>query len=188
MRLSLRLILFLVAGTTLVTFVVARNQVRSEKRGLRADLERRASILGESLQEIVEPALDSGSHQQLRRVVDQFGNRERLEGVAVYGDGGQVLAESSTLPSQLAPPPPPIDRIQSDNKPISEFLNINGKAVEAYYLPLHNGSKLSGVLAIFHDASYVEGQSERIWRDTIWHVIVEVLLVVFITTLIIRWS
>ncbi len=188
MRLSLRLILFLVAGTTLVTFVVARNQVRSEKRGLRADLERRASILGESLQEIVEPALDSGSHQQLRRVVDQFGNRERLEGVAVYGDGGQVLAESSTLPSQLAPPPPPIDRIRSDNKPISEFLNANGKPVEAYYLPLHNGSKLSGVLAIFHDASYIEGQSEQIWRDTIWHVIVEVLLVVFITTLIIRWS
>ncbi len=163
-----------------------RNQVRSEKRGLRADLERRASILGESLQEIVEPALESGSHQQLRRVVDQFGNRERLEGVAVYGDGGQVLAESSTLPSQLSPPP--IDRIQSDNKPISEFLNVNGKAVEAYYLPLHDGSKLTGVLAIFHDASYIESQSERIWRDTIWHVIVEVLLVVFITTLIIRWS
>ena len=49
MRLSLRLILFLVVGITLVTFLVARNQVRGEKRGLRADLERRAGILAESL-------------------------------------------------------------------------------------------------------------------------------------------
>ena len=66
MRLSFRLILFLVVGITLVTFLVARNQVRSEKRGLRADLERRASILAESLQEIIEPALEKGSPDQRR--------------------------------------------------------------------------------------------------------------------------
>lgn len=65
MRLSLRLILFLVAGITLVTFLVARNEVRSEKRGLRTELERRAGILAESLQEIVEPALERGSRDQL---------------------------------------------------------------------------------------------------------------------------
>ena len=72
MRLSLRLILFLVVGITLVTFVVSRNEVRAEKRGLRADLERRAEILAESLQEIVEPALERGSREQLRRIVERF--------------------------------------------------------------------------------------------------------------------
>ena len=101
MRLSLRLILFLVAGITLVTLLVARNEVRSEKRGLRTELETQMYV---------------------------------------------------------------------------------------YFLPLHSHFTMAGVLAIFHDASYIEAQSVRIWRETLWHVIAQVLLIVLITVLIIRWT
>ena len=69
MKLSIRLILFLVAGITIVTFVVSKYEVRWEKRGMRADLVRRAQILAESLQEIVEPVLEKDSREQLRRIV-----------------------------------------------------------------------------------------------------------------------
>src|SRR6202008_3872501 len=79
-RLSLRLIVFLVLGISLVTFVVARNQVRSEKRGLGADRGGRAEIFAESLQELVDPALDSGSRDQLRHIVERFWEREALAG------------------------------------------------------------------------------------------------------------
>src|SRR5215470_5567361 len=96
-KLSLRLILSLVVGITLVTFIVARNQVRSEKRGLRIDLERRAEILAESLDEIIEPAVESGSRAQVRHIVEKFGNRDRLAGLVVYDAQGNVLAESSHL-------------------------------------------------------------------------------------------
>lgn len=188
MRLSLRLILLLVLGVTLVTFLVARNEVRSEKRGLRADLERRAEILAESLQEIVEPALDRGSHEQLRRVVERFGNRERLAGVVVYDARGEVLAESSNLIDRLAPPPVPLARIKSGEGGFSQFLQLGGRPMNVYYLPLYNRSTISGVLAIFHDASYIEAQSARIWRETLWHVIAQVLLIVLITVMIIRWT
>jgi trehalose-6-phosphate synthase len=189
-RLSLRLILFLVVGITLVTFLVARNQVRSEKRGLRADLERRASILAESLQEIIEPALERGSPDQLRRIVDRFGNRERLAGVAVYDAQGSLLAQSSSLTTRFSPPAPPLEKIASSDDGISEFIDLGGKsmAMHAYYLPLHNRSTMIGVLAIFHDAAYIEAQSVTIWRDTLWHVIAQVLLIVLITVLIIRWT
>jgi trehalose-6-phosphate synthase len=187
-RLSLRLILLLVVGVTLVTFLVARNEVRSEKRGLRADLERRAEILAESLQEIVEPALDKGSHEQLRRVVERFGNRERLAGVVVYDAGGEVLAESANLVDRLDPPPAPLSRIKNEESGFSQFLELGGRPMNVYYLPLHNRSSMVGVLAIFHDASYIEAQSSRIWRETLWHVIAQVLLIVLITVLIIRWT
>ena len=63
MKLSLRLIAALVVSISLVTFFVARNQVRAEKKGLRADLARRGEILTESLQETVEPVLQRGSRQ-----------------------------------------------------------------------------------------------------------------------------
>jgi alpha,alpha-trehalose-phosphate synthase [UDP-forming] len=187
-RLSLRLILLLVLGVTLVTFVVARNEVRAEKRGLRADLERRAEILAESLQEIVEPALERGSHEQLRRVVERFGNRERLAGVVVYDARGEVLAESSNLVERSNPPPLPLARIRTGEGGFSQFLELGGRPMNVYYLPLHDRSSLDGVLAIFHDASYIEAQSTRIWRETLWHVIAQVLLIVLITVLIIRWT
>jgi len=187
-RLSLRLILFLVVGITCVTFLVARNQVRSEKRGLRADLERRAEILAESLQEIVEPALERGSRDQLRRVVERFSNREQLAGVVVYNSHGDVLAESSDLSARFDSLPAALAQVKGQDEPVSEFIQLGGKPIHAYYLPLHDRGSIAGILAIFHDASYIEAQSARIWRETIWHVVAEVLLIVLVTVLIIRWT
>jgi alpha,alpha-trehalose-phosphate synthase [UDP-forming] len=188
-RLSLRLILSLVVGISLVTFLISRNEVRAEKRGLRADLVRRAEILSQSLQEIVEPALERRSHDELRRIVERFSNRERLAGVVVYDGDGTILAESSSLASRFTPPDVPFEQLKTTGDTgVSEFLTLGGVPMHAYYSPLRDGSSISGVLAIFHDADYIEAQSERIWRETIWHVIAQVLLIVFVTALIIRWT
>ena len=188
MKLSLRLIAFLIAGITLVTFVVARNEVRSEKRGLRADLERRAEILAESLQEIVEPAVETGSRNQLRHIVERFGNREGLAGVVVYDTRGNVLAESSTLVSRFDPLPIPAALVKAPDDGLSEFVKLSGKDMHVYFLPLRSKGSTAGFIAVFHDASYIEAQSLRIWRETLWHVIAQVLLIVLITALIIRWT
>jgi trehalose-6-phosphate synthase/uncharacterized membrane protein affecting hemolysin expression len=188
MKLSLRLILFLVAGMSVITFIVSKNEVRWQKRGLRADLERRAEILSESLQEIVEPALEKGSREQLRHIVERFGNRERLAGVVVYDKKDEVLAQSSNLLNQVNPPPELRERVIASDKGMGEFLDLGTQPVYVYYIPLHDRTGVSGVLAIFHDASYIEMQSARMWRTTVWHVIFEVLLIVLITVLIIRWT
>lgn len=185
MRLSLRLILLLVVGVTIVTFLVARNQVRADKAGLRDDLQRRSEILAESLQELVEPALGQRSHYELRRIVERFGNRERLAGVAIYDLQGKVIAESPRLSERLDPPPPPLENIKADQAS-GKFVNLAGIPMHAYYVPLHNRGEVVGALAVFHDATYIYQQSDRIWRDTMWHVLAEVLLIVFVTILIIR--
>jgi uncharacterized membrane protein affecting hemolysin expression len=188
-KLSLRLILFLAAGITIVTFFVSKNEVRAEKRGLRTDLVHRAEILSESLQEIVEPALEKGSREQLRHIVERFGNREQLAGVVVYDNHGQVLAESSNLQSRFVPPPVPLAHVIASDGGLSQFVTIGTEPMHVYYMPLRdNKSSVTGVLAIFHDVGYIETQSARMWRATFWHVIAEVLLIVLITVLIIRWT
>ena len=186
MRLSLRLILSLVCGISIVTFLVARNQVRSEQQGLRADLERRAAVLAESLQEIIEPTLEKGSREQLRRIVDRFGSRERLAGTVVYGTHGEVLAKSSSLRDDFEPPAVPASLADSAANGAGQFITAGGKPLHVYYLPLRVNDARAGTLAVFHDAGYIEEQSARIWRETLWHVAAEVLLVVFVTILIIR--
>jgi trehalose 6-phosphate synthase len=187
-KLSLRLIVFLVAGITLVTFIVARNQVRSEKRGLRIDLERRAEILAESLEEVIEPAVESGSRSQVRHIVEKFGNRDRLAGLVVYDAQGNVLAESSHLVTRFDPPAFPTTELNSHVEGFGQFVKLGGKDMHVYYLPFRRGGSVSGVIAVFHDASYIESQSARIWRDALWHVIAQVFLIAAITLLIVRWT
>jgi trehalose-6-phosphate synthase len=190
MRLSFRLALYLVIGITLVTFVVARYQVGEEERGLRTDLERRSEVLAESLQEIVEPILDKGAPRQLQPVVERYGNRERLVGVAVYNARGETLAISSNFKAHFSYVPPPNLFVEGNpqNSAFGQFVRLADKPIYVYFLPLRRTSEAGGYLAIFHDASYIDAQSRSMWRDTLWHVIVQVLLVVLIIFLIIRWT
>src|SRR5690348_7343787 len=142
----------------IVTFLIARSQVRSVKLGMRADLQRRAELLAESLQEIVEPALAKHSHEQLRHIVDRFGNRQQLEGLIVYDEGGVILAESPNIVRHFTPPALPLEKVKADAAGVSQTIRIDGRETEAYYLPLLSDTGMNGILAIFYDASYIEAQ------------------------------
>src|SRR6266849_3561868 len=95
--LSLRLIVSLIAGITLVSLGFSYYEVVGEKRALRNDLERRAEVLGESVAGNVEKSWETGSECGLQRLVQRFGNRENLLGVAVYDRRGRTEAISSEL-------------------------------------------------------------------------------------------
>ena len=188
MKLSLRLIACLVVSISLVTFVVARNQVRGEKRGLRADLARRAEVLTESLQETVDASLQRGSSAQLQRIVERFGDREHLAGIAIYDQNGQVQAASAKLTHSADNPPNIFSEAKSTNEGTGSFANLNSTTMYEYAAPLHRGAEFAGVVVTFHDASYIEAQSAQIWRDALWHVIAQVLLIVLITYAVMRWT
>src|SRR3984893_7090456 len=188
MKLSLRLIPILALEITVVTSIVARNQVRSEKQGLRADLERRSEIFAESLQETVEPVIQKGSTSQLRRLVERFGNREHLAGVAIYDANGKVTAVSSKLDMDAETPPAVVAKSEEANRPVGAYEKFGNATMYVYALPLHRESEVAGVLVLFHDANFIEAQSTRIWRDALWHVIAQVLLIILITFFVIRWT
>lgn len=188
MKLSLRLIPVLAIAITLVTFIVARNQVRSEKQAVRADLERRAEILAESLQETLEPVLQSRATSQLQRIVERFGNREHLVGVAIYAADGGELAVSPKLDRALQTPPEVFTRSKEQNRGAGSYKPIGESMMYVYAVPLHRNSEIAGVLVLFHDASYIKAQSSRIWREALWHVVIQVLLIMLITFFVIRWT
>ena len=193
MRVSVRLILSLVGAVTLVTFLFARSEVRAEKNGLRSDLERRAEVLAESLQEVIGPLEANGPHtlsqqRHLQQMVERFGNRERLAGVAVYDAQGRLLAISSRLAQQLALDTTVANKIAGQSREGGEFLQVGATAMHVFVMPLVGDDGLAGKLVIFHDASYIEAQSLEIWRHAVWHGLVQVLLITLITLLIVRWS
>ena len=186
--LSLRLVLSLIFAITLVSFLSSYYQVRQEKRTLHADLDRRATVLAESLAGNVDAYLEIGSIKKLRGIVERFSNRERLAGVAILNTKLEPIAESSGLVERMQTQPSSVAEAIAENQKESEFILAATGRLHVLVLPLHCNDELIGELVIVHDASYIDAQIARLWRDAFLRVVIQVLLIVLITVVIVRWS
>lgn len=186
--LSVRLIVSLIIGVTLVSLCSSYYQVFVLNRQLQKDLERRAELLGESLTGNVERDLERGDSRTLQRTVQQFANREHLAGLAVYDPQGQPLAVTTNLQSLMASAPPVVLQALREEHDTSAFVKIGHAHTHIYALPLHHGEDLIGSLAIIHDSGYIRTESLRIWWETFLSALAHVFLIALITLLIVRWS
>ena len=186
--LSVRLIVSLIVGITLVSLGFSYYQVVREKRALRSDLERRAEVLGESVAVNVEKSWESGSERGLQRLVQRFGNREHLLGIAVSDRQGKVVAITPELAKLLKETPHEVTQAIAGGHGVSSFERLGDDTVNIFALPLHRQDEIVGGLAVVHDAHYIRAQSLRTWRAAFLGVLVQVFLIVCITVLIVRWS
>ena len=188
MRLSLRLSLWLIAGITCVSLLFAIYQVEVDYHGRRNELRRRAELLGESLQVTVERMRGDGSQAELQQLVDPFGNRERLQGIAIYDENAVPIAITAGLASKLGPGPSVVEQATRSGKESGEFLRSKGLSMYVYAVPIRRDGTVVGAVAIFHDARYIDSQASKIWHDAALRLVVQVLLVGGITVLIVRWN
>ena len=186
--LSVRLIVSLIFGITLVSLGFSYYQVVREKRALRSDLERRAEVLAESVAGNVERSWEGGSERGLQRLVQRFGNREHLVGIAVSDRQGKVIAITPELSKILTATPPVVTKAIADGHGESSFVRLSDEPINIFALPLHRQEETIGGLAVVHDAGYIRAQNLRTWRTAFLLVFVQVFLIVCITVLIVRWS
>ncbi len=188
MRPTSKLLLMLVAIIAAVSLLFTTYRVWTENQEQRDDLNQRAEVLAESLAETVQLQMEQGSVAELPRIVARFGNREHLAGIAVYNAQGKQLAVTPGLQEFMPELSPTLMRPVLGEQGKGEFLRANEKLLYVYTLPLRSNGVSRGGLLIVHDASYIEAQQTRLWRDNFWHTAVQVLLVAGITLLVVRWS
>ena len=186
--LSARLIVSLIVGVTLVSLCSSYYQVFVLASGMRRDLQHRAELLGESLASNVERDLERDALRTLQRTVEQFANREHLAGLAVYDPQGKPVAVSTALQPLMVSTPPIVTQSLKENHDADAFLRMGISSIHIYAMPLHDGDSVIGSLAIVHDTGYIKAESLRIWRETFLSALAHVVLIVFITLLIVRWS
>src|SRR5580698_469088 len=186
--LSIRLIVSLIVGITLVSLSFSYYEAVGEKRALSRDLVHRAEVLAESLAGNVEHDLEKGSLQDLQRIVEHYGNREHLSGLAIYDSHGDLLAVTPELTPTLATVPPVMSQALRDNHGAGVFQRVGDASLHIYALPLHQNGEVIGGLVIVHDADYIRAESLHIWREAFLRALVHVFLIVLITLLIVRWS
>jgi len=201
--LSFRLIIALIVGITLISSGFSYYEVAGQKRALRSELERRDEILGESLVANVEqawnatsnptigppsPGASAASTPELNQLVQRFGNRVNLLGVAVYNRQGALVTMSPELDKILNSIPSSVTHAIKEGHGENSFVTLGSSHVHILSLPVRRGDEIIGGLALVHDAGYIRAQILLVWRQSFLRVLVQVFLIVFVTLLIVRWS
>jgi alpha,alpha-trehalose-phosphate synthase [UDP-forming] len=189
MRTTLKIVLPLIVSVVVVSLLFATYQVRTQKRILRNDLSHRAEILAESLQENVEPLFDHGTpDKRLQRLVDRFGQREHLKGVAVYDANGVALAVTEGLSSLFQLRPAAAAHAEERNAGYGEFLQVNDTPIHVYAVPLHHSGQFVGTLALVHDVTYIDKQVAHTLRDSLVNALVQTLFIALLALVLVRWT
>jgi trehalose-6-phosphate synthase len=187
--LSWRLIVALVIGVTLVSVASSWYEVRTQKDALRSDLERKAATLGDSLAGNAESYLHADDRSGLEQMVQRFSNREHLLGIGVYGRDGSTLVVTPALNALLPGSPQILTDALNSNQNQSRYMRVRFSRIYVLAMPLQapDGSVAGGIV-MAHDSSYIRNEIFRVWGRVFVRIAVQVLVIVAITILIVRWS
>ena len=196
MRTTLKLVLPLSLSVAVVSALFAWHQVRSEKKELQNELSRRAEIVGESLQESVEPLLDRAPGKNLQRLVQRFSQREHLKGVAVYDAEGQALAITPSIEAEYQQAPEVAKRTAQLNQEQDIFVRgsrslpsgeTESVRLHIHVVPLHRDGQPAGTLALFHDTSYIDKYVTETLRNAVITAVVQTILITGLALILVRW-
>lgn len=187
--LSLRLIIALIIGVTMVSVVSSWYQVRTEKDALRFDLERKAETFGESLAANAESYLQNGDKPGLESMIGRFSNRDHLVGIGIYDNEFFPLAITPDLGTVVPAIPQALKEAILHNRPETIYMRVHFKRLYILAAPLHaiNNSVAGGMIVVY-DTGYIRAQIFRVWGQVFIHIAGQVLVIVAITLLIVRWS
>jgi len=167
---------------------IAYYQTRAQTESMRRDLERQSLMLGESLARAAEPLVVDGSNDRLQRLVERFKDHESVAGIAAYDGAGKLLAVTPGLAAIANRTPKAVNEALRNGWVRTAFLESPAGPRHIVALPLYDDDGVAGVLAILHDASYIESRTAALWRRALVGVAVQTVIIVAITLLAVRLS
>jgi trehalose-6-phosphate synthase len=189
MKITIRLVVSLLFVVALVALAFSLYQVNRERGFLARDLERRAVILAESFQESLVPLIQSGAGTRLNRIVNRFGNRERLKGTVIFDRQGTVITATSGLNLGAKKLSSQAVNTILENRSIGSFLTMDGQQVYVFMIPIaEEDNEAVGTLAMLYDSSFIDMRLKEIWKQNLARFMILSLLAVFSTLLVVRWS
>lgn len=189
MKITVRLVFSLVLMVAAVTLAFSLYQVDRERQRLTADLERRSSMLNDSLQASITHLVETNSIQRLNTLVNKLGNRERLKGMAIFDINGNLLTSTNNLKLPGPTPFRPAIDVLTENRSSGNFIRTGGEKMYVSLTPISNDdSNILGVLAIFNDTTYIDARLAEILKDNIIRFFIVSILVALSTITVIRWS
>jgi trehalose-6-phosphate synthase len=186
MRTTLKLTLPLALSVAAVALLFAADQVGTERRNLRNDLNRQAASLAESVQENAEHLRERSSLPALKRLLEKIGEHQHLKGIAIYDASGAPLAVTSALPSEFQSLREAASNPEAPSTSGGTFFKLDNMDLYVYRLPLDGGGKQDGTIAIFYDTSYISARLSQVLRDALLTGLLQTILITGLALLLVR--
>src|SRR5437764_4657796 len=187
--LSLRLILALIFGVTLVSLASSWYEVRATKDALRRELQGKSEAFGQTLAANAESSLVAGDRARLEQMVQRSSHRDHLLGIGVYGVDRTPLIETPGLSPLLSHAPKLMTDAVVGNRIVSEFVRLGLRRTHMLVAPVRTpDNSVIGEIIVIHDATYIRTEIIRVWSRVFLHIAIQVLVIAAITFLVLRWS
>ncbi len=188
MRLSMRLVAPLVLSVAVVSLIFAAYQVRTQDRNLRRELQHRAEVLGQSLQDDFELDISTHSDAALHRTIERLGHRDHILGIAVFDTKANPLGSSAGLDFGILNRAAQFAGSCENDAGCHEFFNSSQDAqIHIYALPIRSNDTLVGSLALVSDASFIQQATRLMWRDNLVHAAFQTLFIALLALVMMRW-
>lgn len=188
MRTTLKMVVPLIFSVAAGCLLFAAYQVHTQRRVLRNDLSQRAEVLAGSLQASIEPLLERGSGKEITRLIERFGKRENLRGIAVYDADGSVMAATPGLSPALQSESAAAIRVPGHNVAYGEFVRMDDMSLHIYALPLRSNGDSAGTLVVLHDTAYIDTQVSHTLRDSLLNAALQTLVISLVALSLVRWN
>jgi trehalose 6-phosphate synthase len=191
MRITARLIVALALAAGLVAGGATFVQMRAERARLLEDLERRSSILAESIDTAVDPAFYRRDARKIAQFIDRFSNRGRLTGIVVTDSRGAILAATPGLKDAGDAVAALAGKAMKADGPATRFLPLAGGEQHAYALPLHSetdDATVTGALVVFQDTAQIRERLHDVWRNNFFRLLSQVFLLSLVALWIVRFD
>jgi len=183
-------LLSLIAGVVIIVGLMVTGftlrQIHQERSSAMDDLQRRTSLLSDSLKESVRPYYLDNATNTLQTVLDKFANRERLLGLAVYDNKGNIFASSAGLPQGLVDSRNIPEQAMDADATQDGFSKVRDSTIYVYASPLRQDDKVVGALTVYQKADYIDASVRRIWQTSLIRLFVQALLFSLAIVLLLR--
>ena len=168
-----------------VSLLYGYYQTQTQRRNLSNDLSRRAAVFAENIQENLDSSAKL-TDRNLSRIVERYGQREHLLGVAVYDVSGGAIAITPGLSEVFAKRPQIAEQAEKRDTGTGQFLSHHGVSMYVYALPLQRDKRDAGSLAVVYDASFLDARVFQTLRDALLSTLVQTLLITALTLFLVR--
>jgi alpha,alpha-trehalose-phosphate synthase [UDP-forming] len=186
MKTTVRLVGALWLAVLVVLGAFAAHQVGEERKRLTADLERRASLLGEGLKEALEPMMGARTTAPVERLVRKFSRPNQR--IAVYDRLASPVVVTPDFAGALPSSIPEVTEALDTGSVRRGVRSIQDRDHFVFVAPLMRDERLAGAVAVFLDASHLEAAEWRLWEFNAIRFVVLAVVVSAIAALVVWLS
>ena len=186
MKFTLRLVSAIWLSVMLVIGAFAYLQIRDERERLVGDLQRRAMLVAEGLNDALEAATAKQSPAAIERIVKKFGQSQR--GIAVYDRFANLKFATPDIAPVLPPSLPEVTDAISRNTTTQGYRTLGDRSRFIHAMPLTADDQPVGAIVVLQDASHLERAEWDRWSYNALRFLVLALVISVIIALVVKFS